>query len=179
MEAIRYCLANLTNFSGRDPRQTFWIYVIFLIVINVILGLIIGIAFTAGTVGGTIEAASNGASEAEMQAQILQQVADSLSTQVWMGAAISLVTLALFIAAFVRRLRDAALPTAIAAIPVATTLFTVWNSVSSIGAMEAAMASGDPAVINEASMAAAGYGLVGWVGYLIVIICGAIPSRAS
>ena len=179
MDAIKYCLGNLTNFDGRDARSTFWLYVLFLIVINVILGIIVGVAFTAGSVGDAIQSASGGASEAEVQAQIMQQVAGSMSTQVWIGATISLVTLGLFIAAFVRRLRDAALPAAIAAIPVATSLFTTWNSVSSIGAMQAAMASGDPAVINEAAMSSAGLGMVGWLGYLIVIICGLIPTRAG
>lgn len=179
MEAIRHCLANLGNFDGRDARSTFWYYVLLLVVINVIVGIIIGVVFTAGSMGGAIQSAAGGASEAEVQAQIMQQVADSLSTQVWIGAALSLVTLALFIAAFVRRLRDAALPVAIAAVPVATSLFTTWNSVSSIGAMQTAMASGDPMVINEAAMASAGYGLVGWVGYLVVIVCGAVPTRAG
>ena len=31
--AIKYNLANLTNFSGRDARQTFWYYVLFLVII--------------------------------------------------------------------------------------------------------------------------------------------------
>ena len=179
MEAIRYCLANLGNFTGRDPRQTFWYYVLFLVVINVILGLIVGVAFTAGSVGGAIESAAGGASEADVQAQIMQQMAGSLSTQTWIGAAISLVTLVLFIAAFVRRLRDAALPTAIAAIPVATSLFAVYSSISAVSAMEAVMMTGDPLAINEAAMASAGMGMIGWIGYLVVIICGAIPTRAT
>lgn len=179
MEAIRYCLGNLGNFDGRDARPTFWYYVLFLIVINVILGIIIGVVYTAGSMGGAFEAAAGGASEAEVQAQMLQDMSGSLSTQMWIGAAISLTTLVLFIAAFVRRLRDAALPVAIAAIPVATTLFTTYSSFSALGAMETAMASGDPMAINEAAMASAGMGLVGWVGYLVVIICGAIPTRAS
>lgn len=179
MEAIRYCLANLANFSGRDPRATFWYYVLFLVAVNIVVGMVIGIVFTAGSLGGAINAASSGASEADIQAQVLQQVGSGLATQVWLGAALSVLTLVLFVAAFVRRLRDAALPPALVAIPVATSLFTTYYNVTSVETIQSAMLTGDPVVINEAATAAAGYGMIGWVGYLVVIICGAIPTRAS
>lgn len=179
IEAIRHGLANVANFSGRDSRPVFWYYVLFLVAVNVVAGLVIGIVFTAGSVGGALDAATGGASEAEVQAQVLQQVGSSLATQTWLGAGLSLVTLVLFVAAFVRRLRDAALPTALAAVPVATSLFTIYFNVTSVEAIQAAMLTGDPEVINQAAMSAAGYGMVGWVGYLVVIVCGVIPTRAA
>lgn len=177
-DAIRHGFANLTNFDGRDARQTFWYYVLFLVIINVVIGVVMGIALTAGSIGGAMESAMDGASEADVQAQMMQQMAGSLSTQAWIGAAISLVTLGLFIAAFVRRLRDAALPVAIAAIPVATSLFAVYHNLASADSMAAVMATGDAVAINEAAAASAGMGMVGWLGYLVVIICGAVPTRA-
>lgn len=179
MEAIRYCLGNLGNFAGRDSRSTFWYYVLFLILVNIVIGLVIGVVFTAGSMGGAIESAASGANEAQVQAQMMQDISGSLSTQAWVGAAISLVTLALFIAAFVRRLRDAALPPAIAAVPVATSLFATYNSIAMVSSMQTAMASGDPMAINEAAMAGAGMGMIGWIGYLVVIVCGAIPTRGN
>ena len=177
-DAIRHGFANLTNFDGRDARQTFWYYVLFLIIINVLIGIVIGIAFTAGSIGGAMESAMDGASEADVQAQVMQQLAGSLGTQAWIGVATSLATVGLFIAAFVRRLRDAALPVVIAVIPVATSLFAAYHNLSSVDAMVAVMATGDAAAINEAAAASAGMGMVGWLGYLVVIICGAIPTRA-
>lgn len=179
MEAIRHGLSNLTNFSGRDARPTFWYYVLFLILVNIAIGLVVGVVFAAGSVGGAIEAASSGATEAEVQAQVLKGMSGSLTTQAWIGVIVSLVTLGLFVASFVRRLRDAALPAAIAAVPVATSLFTAYQNISASSSLQAVMATGDAVAINEAAMASASWGMVGWVGYLVVIVCGAIPTRAA
>ncbi len=179
IEAIRHGLSNLTNFAGRDSRSTFWYYMLFLIIVNIAIGLVVGVMYAAGSVGGAIEAASAGASEAEVQAQVLKGMSGSLVTQAWIGIIVSLITLALFVAAFVRRLRDAALPAAIAAIPVATSLFTAYHNFSVASSMQTVMATGDAVAINEAATAAAGWGMVGWIGYLVVIVCGAIPTRAA
>ncbi|PKP65364.1 MAG: DUF805 domain-containing protein [Alphaproteobacteria bacterium HGW-Alphaproteobacteria-7] len=175
IESIRYCLANLANFDGRDTRPTFWYYVLLLVVINVVISVIISGIIAANSIGTMFESTSDGINEAAM----MQQMAESLPTQAWIGAAISLVTLGLYIATFVRRLRDAALPIAIAAIPVATTLFTVYNSISSASTMQAIMATGNLEAFNEAALSSAALGMISWLGYLVVIICGALPSKAG
>lgn len=176
-DAIRYGLSNLTNFAGHDDRPRFWYYVLFLVLLNVAIGLIVGIVFTAGSVGGAIDAASNGATEAEVQARVLKELSGTLTTQAWIGVITSLVTLALYIAAFVRRLRDAALPVAIAVIPVATTLFSAYHNLRSTAELQAVMATGDPVAINQVAMDSAGWGMIGWLGYLVIVVCGAIPTR--
>ncbi|MDE8651918.1 DUF805 domain-containing protein [Novosphingobium album (ex Liu et al. 2023)] len=38
--AVRYGLTNLVNFSGRDARQTFWFFVLFLYIVTFMLGSI-------------------------------------------------------------------------------------------------------------------------------------------
>ena len=37
LDAIRHGLANLLNFSGRDARQTFWYYVLFVYVVTTVV----------------------------------------------------------------------------------------------------------------------------------------------
>ena len=34
LNAIKYNLSNLTNFEGRDARQTFWYYVLIIVVVQ-------------------------------------------------------------------------------------------------------------------------------------------------
>ena len=38
-EAIKYNLAHLADFTGREDRPTFWWYVLFLLVLDILLGL--------------------------------------------------------------------------------------------------------------------------------------------
>ena len=36
LKVIKHCMANLTNFAGREPRTTFWFFVLFLIIAQVV-----------------------------------------------------------------------------------------------------------------------------------------------
>lgn len=176
-EAIKHCLGNLTNFDGRDPRRTFWFYVLFLVLINIAIAIVNFFAFTASSMGSAFQSAASGADELEVQAQMFQEMADSMTTQAWVGAIIGLVMLGLFIAAFVRRLRDAGIPTWVAAIPVITTLVSIYANFSAASQMQEVMASGDVMAINEAALSAGALGLVAWLGYIVVIVCGVLPTK--
>lgn len=178
VESIKHCLGNLTNFNGRDSRRTFWLYVLFLVIISIIVAIINGAVFAASSMGTAFESAAAGASEAEVQAQVMGGMSGSMATQVWIGAAISLITLALFIAAFARRVRDGGFSVWIAIIPVITTLVGIYASVSSVNQMADAMASGDPAAMADMS-GAIGLGLVSWIGYIVVIIFGVLPTKGA
>lgn len=176
-EAIKHCLGNLTNFDGRDPRRTFWFYVLFLVIINVVLAIISGIVFAGAAMGDAFSSAASGADQMQVQAQMYENMASTLTTQAWFGAIVSLIMMALFIAAFVRRLRDAGIPVWVAAIPVITTLVSIYSQFAVISTMEEAMTGGDIMAINEAAMSSAGLGLVGWLGYIVVIVCGVLPTK--
>ena len=41
--SIRYNLANILNFHGRDARPTFWYYVLFLFILQVAIGMVAAI----------------------------------------------------------------------------------------------------------------------------------------
>ena len=108
---------------------------------------------------------------------MMRNMAGSLGTQAWIGVAISLIGLALLIASFVRRLRDAGLPVLIAIIPVLTTLISSYASLSAVDDLRAAMLSENMQTMNEAATASSGLGLAAYIGYLVVIVCGVFPSR--
>ena len=176
-EAIRHGFANLTNFSGRDSRSLFWWWVLLIVVITFGLSFISGIVFTAGAMGTAFQSGAAGVDQDQIQAEMMRNMAGTIGTQAWIGVAISIIGLALLIASFVRRLRDAGLPVAIAIIPVLTTLFASYVSVAAVDTIRAAMMSDNPQTMNDTAAASSGLGLVAYIGYLVVIVCGLIPSR--
>ena len=178
-DAIKHCMANLTNFDGKDGRATFWWWVLMVVLVTFGISMIASIGFVGSSVFGAISAAGAGADEAEVQRQMMQSMADGMATQVWVGLAVSLLGLALIVAAFARRLRDAGLPAFLVLIPVATTLFSAYQSFSLIDDMQAIMATGDMVAMNDFSMNNAASGIFGWIGYLVVIVGGLLPSKST
>ena len=115
-------------------------------------------------------------SDPRAMAEMMRNMAGSLETQAWIGVAISLIGLFLLTASFVRRLRDAGLPVLIAIIPVIATLIAAYASVAGVEQMQQLMMSGDVQAMDEAATKP-DLGLVAYVGYLVVIVCGVLPSR--
>ncbi|MBD3814359.1 MAG: DUF805 domain-containing protein, partial [Betaproteobacteria bacterium] len=61
--SIKYNLANLANFNGRDARQTFWYYVLFLVVIQFGAGIIAAIPMYSQIFSSAFNGAQSGMSE--------------------------------------------------------------------------------------------------------------------
>ena len=40
LPAVKYSIANVTNFAGRDARQTFWYYVLFLFLVQIEISVV-------------------------------------------------------------------------------------------------------------------------------------------
>jgi len=110
---------------------------------------------------------------------MMRSMAESLGTQAWVGSVISLAGLALIIASFVRRLRDAGLPVLIAIVPVLTTLFGCYVNITSVDEMRTAMIAASTQPMDEAVVASSGLALVAYAGYLVVIVCGLFPSKRA
>jgi len=178
-EAIKYCLANLTNFSGKDGRATFWWWVLAVVLVTFGISMIASIAFVGGFMFDAFASAGAGADQAQLQIEMMQSMADGMATQVWVGIAVSALGLILLIAAFARRLNDAGVPVWLVAIPVLTTLFSFYQSISLVGEMQTIMASGDMVAMNDFSMNSAASGLIGWIGYIVVIVGGLLPSKSA
>lgn len=176
-DAIKHCFANLSNFDGRDTRSTFWWWVLAIVIFNFGLSMISGLVFTMSSMTGAFQSISAGAEQEQIHAEMMQAMAGSLSIQTWIGVAISILSLLLLLAAFVRRLNDAGLPRLIAAIPVIATLVGSYFSITIVGELAEVMASGDLEAINEMSASASLWSGVSWIGYLVVIVCGLIPGK--
>ncbi len=175
--AIRHGFANLTNFSGRDSRSLFWWWVLLIVVVTFALSFISGIVFFAGSTVNALQSGAAGIDQEQIQADVMRNMAGTLGTQAWIGVVISLIGLALLIASFVRRLRDAGLPVLIALVPIITTLIASYASVAAVDDLRELMMNADQQAMNEAAVANPGLGLVAYLGYLVVIVCGLIPSK--
>ena len=183
--AIRYNFANLANFHGRDARQTFWYYVLFLIVIQFAISMVGTVPMYIEMFTTIFDAASQGLDPDAAMRSMMSGMVDQIRTQMIVGMVIAVVSSALFVAAFVRRLHDVGYTGWIALIPIATQAFSVaysWSMLDQIGDMmlrnmEAASAGGGDPFSMQAEMG--WYSLVGWIGYLVVIGFGSLKGEAG
>lgn len=184
IDAIKYSLANVTNFEGRDARQTFWYYVLFLVVLQFLVSIIASIPMYVTMFSAIFDAASQGADpEIAVQAMIGDMV-EQVRVQVIVGMVIGVIVALLIIASFVRRLHDAGFSGWIVLLPLATQAFSMIYSFTYLDRMEELMiesmstvatGGGNDPLAMQAEMG--GFGLVGWIGYIIVIIFGCLKSQ--
>jgi uncharacterized membrane protein YhaH (DUF805 family) len=178
-EAIKYNLAHLADFRGREDRPTFWWYVLFLVILDFVLGIALSGWMAAGGFSSAYQAAQAGASQEDIQAQVMQQMGAHMGTMMWFSAGIKLLITALSVAAFVRRLHDSNSSGWWAALAVAAQLATLAIALSlagGLGGMVGAMANGNLAPALQAQSEVSRLGLLGWVAPLIVLVFGVLKS---
>ena len=177
--AIRHNLGNLTNFSGRDGRSTFWFYVLFIVIVQFVAGLLISLPMMGGVARDAFDAVRQGASEAELQKQMFATMSGTMRTTMILSMAVVLICALGLVAAFVRRLHDSNRSGWIAAIPFLLVLAAQSISMANMDAVFEAMASMDasnPAAALEAQQPLLAASALSWIGYLIVIVFGVWPS---
>ena len=175
LEAIKYNLAHLADFSGREDRPTFWWYVLFLVILDIVLGLILSGSMAAGGISAAYHAAQSGASQEALQAQMMQQMGGNLGTMMWVSSGFKLLITALSVAAFVRRLHDSNNSGWWAALAVAAQVAALAVALSMAGQIEtmmASMASGDLTPAIEARAQMSRLGLLGWIAPIVVLVFG-------
>ena len=179
LEAIKYNLTRLADFTGREDRPTFWWYVLFLVIVDIVLGLIVSGSLAAGSISIAYHAAQSGASQEALQGQMMQQMGAHLGTVMWVSGGIKLLITALSVAAFVRRLHDSnnsgwwatlAVGAQVAALAIALSM------VGQIESMMASMASGDLTPAIEAQARMSRLGLLGWIAPIVVLVFGVMKS---
>jgi len=178
--SIGYNLRHLLDFNGRDARQTFWYYVLFLVVIYFVASMLAVIPMIGGAMGEAMQAAQSGASEQEVQQRVIRGMGPGLAQTIWISIGTNLVVTLLMVAAFVRRLHDSGNSGWWALLALAIKLASLAFAASQIGvvneALEAA-ATADPAQLQQAGMRGQGaMGLVGWIAPIIVIVFGVMKS---
>ncbi|HMT46771.1 MAG: hypothetical protein RL702_950 [Pseudomonadota bacterium] len=107
--SIRYNLANLANFSGRDARQTFWYYVLFLYLIQMVAGMLVAIPMMVAMFSQMFAGVRAGADPDAVNAMMLEAMSGPLETTMWLALGLGAVSLLALAASFVRRLHDSGL----------------------------------------------------------------------
>lgn len=176
----KHCLKNVTNFEGRDARQTFWFYVLFLVLVQFAIGIIAAIPSMASAVGSSFEAAQSGMDPDRMEARIMAEMAGSLGTMMWIGVATSATITLLFVAAFVRRLHDAGYTGWLALVPVVIQVIAIYGQIDQTAQLQEIFTSGASpeqmqAMQIEASSNPLNY--ISWLGYLFVVVFGVFKSQ--
>lgn len=177
-KSIKYNLAHIGDFFGRDDRATFWWYVLFLVALQFVASLVWGFVVAARMIGTAVSEAGNAADE--VSPQMMQSVADMMMPQLIFSIVTMVAILLLLIASFVRRLHDAGFPGWIALIPAAMVLGNLLTSYLMMDQIRDTLASAtSPEEIEAAAFAAPSplQLLLGWGPYLIVLVFGVWPSQ--
>jgi uncharacterized membrane protein YhaH (DUF805 family) len=187
LAAIRHGLGNLLNFNGRDARQAFWYYVLFVYLVTVAVALVVVIPMTINAVAIAVQqgiaAGQSGNPEAaqlQAQAAIMRSMSGTMSGMLTVSMVTNALMLALLAAAFVRRLHDsnvsgfwALLPGVIHVVNLVLAPSLVRGMMENMGRM----APGDPTAGFRAMQGSMGAASVfGWVAIIVVIVLGVRKS---
>lgn len=178
--SIKYNLSHLTSFSGRDARQTFWYYILFLVLLRVVISMAVSVPMVISMMQRAFVQAQAGVDEGAMLAAMMQDMGGWMALSVWIGVAVQFATLALAAAAFVRRLHDSGHSGWWCAFAVACGLVSIGVNISQIDEMQAlvAMSAADPIAFQQAAMEQRGnpLTLIGMIAPIVVIIFGVMKS---
>jgi len=173
--SIKYNLTHLLDFSGRDARQTFWFYVLFLFIIGMVISMVAIVPAMVTMFQGAFQAAQGGDPEA-VNAYMAASMGGVMSQAVWISGAWSLLQIPLLAGSLVRRLHDSDLSGWWAWLPgIAQAAAVAW-SIQTIDDMEemmaGAMASPENASVLAMQQSMGAASLLGWLPILIVIAIG-------
>ncbi len=183
--AVKYNLTHLLDFSGRDARQTFWFYVLFVFLVNIAVGMIVTVAMIGRMMGPLIDAAQASASEEVIRAQMGAGMGAMMGSVMWYSLAATVVMILLLAASFVRRLHDSNRSGWWGLLVLAAQAAGIFVSFKMIGVMQeimtAAMSGPTPMTPVEMQALMQGHNInayagVGWLAPLIVIVFGVMDS---
>ncbi|MGB3167472.1 MAG: DUF805 domain-containing protein [Alteraurantiacibacter sp.] len=182
INAVKYCLARLGDFAGRDGRPTFWWYVLFLVVMQFVLGFLASIPLLIETAGTAMDAAQAGIDGEALEERMLTSMGGSLTTTGYISAAITGLVIVLIAAALVRRIRDAGLPGWLALVPLALQVAAVVGSLlllEQLGDRLAQLRSPAEMEAFQQEMMLHWSSIAGWLSYLAAFVFGILPSRRA
>lgn len=181
--AIKHGLTNLWNFSGRDARQAFWFYVLFIYLITMGIGMIVSIPMTmqgimSGVQQGMAHPGDPVAAQAATQAAMAEAMGDFIPALLWTSMASAVILLLGLSAAFVRRLHDSGLPGYLALIPAACQIVGIALLPSQMETMrEMMLAQMTNPFAAFSALRHLGIGaLAGWAAIVFVIALGVRKS---
>jgi uncharacterized membrane protein YhaH (DUF805 family) len=168
LDAVKYGLANLANFKGRDARQTFWYYVLFVYILNVLITMAVSVPMSISMVTSAI---SRAAQNPNNEAAAMGAINGMTNTLMWVSMAAGALMLILLAASFVRRLHDSGLSGYWALIPGALQLAALAMMPVSIRRLTESMADLGGGV-DALQMQTGAASVMGWLPILIVILLG-------
>jgi len=178
--AIRHNLTHLGQFEGRDARQTFWFYVLFLVLINIALSFVISIPIVGATMKVGIQAAQQGLKPDQVGVEVLRSISGWIGISMWFSIALGLAMIALLAAAFVRRVHDTGNSGWWAVVPIVAKLCAMALNVSATMTLIDTIAHAADAASLQAAMAQNSemlpYGFLTWIGPVVVVVFGLLPS---
>lgn len=179
--AVKHALANLTNPNGRDARQTFWYWVLAVFVLRYAAGMIVSFPMTMKIMNMTMQTVASGKPDdvAVMQSRMMAMMAEDISRMVWIGVAISLVSMLLLVCSMVRRLHDSNLSGWLVLVPGGLYAIAVAQQPKQIEAtvnLLKSMKPGAPPDLSQMMQAQSGLGLLAWVAIALVIWIGVRDS---
>ena len=187
LDAIKHGLGNLINFNGRDARQAFWYYVLFIYLLTTAIGIVVVMpvmikSMMAGVQHGMEQARGQDpvAAQAAVQGAIMASMSNIFPAMMWLGVVTAIIMVVGLGAAFVRRLHDSDLPGWWALLPAACQLGGLVALPAQMARMQEKMQSMDftnPMAQSALMSGSFGIGaLLGWAAIGIVIAVGARKS---
>jgi uncharacterized membrane protein YhaH (DUF805 family) len=180
--SIKYNLSHLLDFSGRDARQTFWFYVLFLFIVNMVVGIAIAVPFI-GQMFSNMSAAIESGDPQAIQTSMAADMGEMIETSVWAGLFTGIANMALIAAAVVRRLHDSSLPGWWAALPAALQAGSIYLTFSQLDKLKgmvtemmAAQVQGDPQAAFAMQSQMQGQSLLGWLPLIALVVIGVRKS---
>ena len=179
--AVKHSLANLANFSGRDARSTFWLYMLFLVILKMVAFAISQWPIWTALMAGAMDAARAGVDPDEMNQAMLAGVSgDDLRRALYIGTLAAFAGAALYAASFVRRLHDSGKAWWWLLVALVPFLYPPIISILDVERTVAVAKSGLEASPSQAELGERArqyiYSGIGLLGYLVTIIFGVLES---
>lgn len=183
LKAISHNLKNLTNVHGRDGRKVFWLYLLFVVILNILISILASIPMIVAAMNAGFEVAQTGDSAAA-EVAIFEQVIQFAPTAVWISLAVAALNIVLLAASFMRRCHDAGLPGLVVVIPLAIHLVWMFISFRQLDGIEetmraavAAETAAPGAVEQSVQTGMIAQDLLGWLALLILVLVGIMKSQ--
>lgn len=177
LEAIKHNLRSLLSFSGRDARQTFWYYVLFVYVATTLVSMVAMVPAMVEMFGDIVDTAKAGGSPDAAEQVVAGSMADMLGSVGYVSMAVGVAMILLLAASLVRRLHDSDMSGWWALLPGALQAYGVVQMPAQMAAMGAVM--GDPSALNDPTAmyrAQGSAGLLGWLAIGLVVWFGVRKS---
>jgi uncharacterized membrane protein YhaH (DUF805 family) len=183
--SIRHALGNLANFSGRDARQTFWYWVLVVVILQFAVSAAMTVPMTMRMMSRFMAMGMQGSGsdplvvQARLQAMMADMMATEMPRIVWVGIAVGVVSMLLLVASLVRRLHDSNLSGWWALAPglmYCAALAMAPGQIEPTIKMMREMKPGVPPNMSAMMQMSLGQNLLAWVPVLLVIWFGVRKS---